>query len=171
MKRRFDAIIMGLILYTDGSCRDNTKPGPENPASYAFVLLWRGVNPFDHDDGVVLRTGSGQVQELFSEIPELVGTNNTAELAALVFGLRCHVSMFPGMGVVVYTDSMYVINVLKMREEKAAVALNAGLVRLVREEVRNSGASVLHIKGHSGIVFNEMADRLAKGELWIGTPS
>jgi ribonuclease HI len=124
-----------IHVWTDGGCVPN--PGP------------CGI-------GVVIIDGKDR-RELSEYLG--MGTNNIAELTAIVRGLEEVQPIAKGRTVVVYSDSQYAIGLLTQNwKPKANIELVAHLRGLLREfaEVR-----FVKVAAHSGIALNERVDQLA----------
>ncbi len=128
-------------VWTDGGCIPN--PGPA------------GI-------GVVIVDGKER-----REISEYLGmgTNNIAELTAIVRGLQA----LPDKTrpVVVYSDSQYAIGLLTQNwKPKANIELVAELRSLVKQfpEVR-----FIKVAAHTGIALNERVDQLASAAIQRGS--
>lgn len=89
------------------------------------------------------------------------GTNNIAELAAVIIGFR--MIKKPLKSLTIYTDSMYVIGC-------AVKGWKRSKNKIMWEEFDNQYSRVkelcpniqfVHVKGHSGIKYNEFCDKLA----------
>lgn len=126
-----------VIIYTDGASSGN--PGPA------------GI-------GIVMRYGMHE-----REISRYIGkaTNNAAELEAVRTALLA--LRRTDLPVRIYTDSAYVQGLLisgwKARK-------NEELVKAIRDlSAGFTDLKIIKIKGHSGIVENERADRLATGAI------
>jgi ribonuclease HI len=124
-----------IVIYTDGACSGN--PGPA------------GV-------GVVLQRAD-EVVEMSEYIGS--GTNNIAELTAILRGLQELRDDERERLIHLYTDSGWSLGVLiggwKAKANLELIAeIKEHLVRLPRIEL-------LKIKGHAGLEGNEEADRLA----------
>ncbi len=120
------------LAYADGACSGN--PGPS------------GL-------GVVLLV-DGQRRELSEFLG--VGTNNTAELTAI---LRTAEALPAGGRLDLYTDSSYAIGVVtgRMKAKK-----NRELIQRVQAAVRRlEEVSFHYVPGHAGVDLNERADGLA----------
>jgi ribonuclease HI len=131
-----------IHVWTDGGCIPN--PGPA------------GI-------GVVIIDGK-QRQELSEFLG--VGTNNIAELTAIVRGLEEAAKISRTRMVVVYSDSQYAIGLLTQNwKPKANVELVAQLRELVRlfPEVR-----FIKVAAHTGIPLNERVDQLAASAIERG---
>jgi len=128
-----EACAQAICVYTDGACSGN--PGPA------------GI-------GVVLR-----YKEKTKEISRYLGqgTNNIAELEAIKTGLLAVKNR--DLPVIVFTDSSYALGLLtKGWKAKQNIALVEEIRRLTATFKR---LRFVKVKGHSGHVDNERADRLA----------
>lgn len=141
---------MRLELWTDGS---GTREGA---IGWAYVL--RAVN----DDGAVVqeRTAGGFASS---------GTNNRAELSAVLDGLR---ALTRPSTVTVFTDSEYVANAFKkgyleqwldndFRRSDGGPVKNTDLWERIAEDAAQHTLTFEHVPGHTGIELNERCDRLA----------
>jgi ribonuclease HI len=96
------------------------------------------------------------------------GTNNTAELLAVLNALRYVASnRWHRRRVSIVTDSLYVVNGAMGWRHAEAVhnfkgILNGGLWRKLHHVAEGMKAlRVVHIKGHAGHYWNEYCDRMA----------
>lgn len=110
-----------------------------------------GVVLVDHAHGAALR-GFG--------VPLGKGTNNIAELSAILHGLRgVQATGDVTRPVVVYSDSEYALGAASSRNRASA---NRELIAELQAEVgRFRKITFQHVKGHSGVTYNELADKLA----------
>jgi len=123
-----------VIAYTDGACSGN--PGP---AGLGVVLL------------------HGNEQRELSEYLG-VGTNNVAELTAILRAIEAHAGS--PLPLVVHTDSQYAIGVLS-KGWKAKV--NQALIENIKERMREvKPLKLVYVPGHAGVPLNERADQLAR---------
>ena len=109
---------------------------------------------------------NGRVKEI--SIPIEDGTNNIAELAACIYGLK---ALKYKCKVTLYTDSQYSINCVtkcyegwERRGWKTASGgeiKNLELIRQLRELYNYHDVDILWVKGHNGDFGNERADVLA----------
>ena len=128
-----------VVIYTDGACTGN--PGP------------MGI-------GAVVMAGGERL-----EISEYlgVGTNNIAELTAILRALESVPDELRERPVLVHSDSSYCIGLLsKNWKAKANTELVAELRALLREF---RAPSFIKVKGHAGIPENERCDELATGAI------
>ena len=89
-----------------------------------------------------------------------VGTNNIAELTAILRGLQVLPRDRP---VVVYSDSSYAIGLLSQNwKAKANQELVAALRRLLREF---PAVHFVKVAGHAGVPENERCDELARAAI------
>lgn len=125
-----------IIVYTDGACTGN--PGP------------MGI-------GVVIADGDRR-----KEISEFLGegTNNIAELTAIVRALETIPPSDRNRTVVLHSDSSYSIGLLtKGWKAKANTELVERLRRLAAEFPR---LRIVKVKGHAGVPDNERCDELGR---------
>jgi len=125
-----------IHVWTDGACTGN--PGP------------CGV-------GVVIVDDKTHTQRELSEFLGM-GTNNIAELTAILRGLQEVTDR--SRPVIVYSDSMYSIGLLSQNwKAKANQELVAQLRALVREF---PSIKFVKVAGHAGVELNERVDELAR---------
>lgn len=125
-----------IHVWTDGACTGN--PGPA------------GV-------GVVIIDGS-KTREISEYLGQ--GTNNIAELTAILRGLQALGEAEHQRPVLVYSDSSYSIGLLSQAwKAKANVELVAELRAVCRKFADLRFVKVL---GHSGVPLNERTDELAR---------
>jgi len=133
-----------VVIYTDGACRGNPGPGG-----------W----------GVLLNC-EGKSKELYGGEPET--TNNRMELMAAIRSLA---ALKEGCQVKLITDSTYVLKGItewmpnwKARGWKTASkkpVKNVDLWQSLDEEIQRHDIQWQWVKGHSGDLGNDAADRLA----------
>lgn len=122
-----------IVIYTDGACSGN--PGP---AGIGAVLMC-----------------AHHYHEIGKHIGK--GTNNIAELSAVKYALK-NIYNFE-LPITIYTDSMYVINVLTGKWKGTT---NIELLQEIKDLMKNfNSIKFKHVKGHSGNKYNERADALA----------
>ena len=125
-----------ILIYTDGACSGN--PGPA------------GI-------GVLLERPDGEVIEHSEFIGE--GTNNIAELTAILRALEMLRPDEHAAHVLLYTDSAWSLGVL-VGGWKAKV--NVELITAIKEKMTTMPeVELLKVKGHAGHGGNEEADALA----------
>jgi len=126
-----------ILAYTDGATRGNGSP--ECIGGYGVVLLWHGH----------IRVVNGFVEKATSNIAELTAIETVLDAIKIPKPL------------VICSDSEYSIGVIT---KKWKIKKNIELIARIQTKVRAYGAPVefRHVKGHAGIVFNEVADNLAK---------
>ena len=132
-----------IHVWTDGACTGN--PGPAGA-------------------GVVIIDGKQRV-----ELSEFLGdgTNNIAELTAILLGLqRIAQQDRESRPVLVYSDSAYSIGLLTQAWKAKA---NKELVEELRAECRTfRDLRFVKVAGHSGIPLNERTDQLARDAIVRG---
>jgi ribonuclease HI len=87
------------------------------------------------------------------------GTNNVAELSAVLYAVRAIRGQHRFRPVIVHTDSQYAIGALTKQWD---AKVNQELIAIVRQELKNfRDLKFQHVRGHTGILGNEQADKLA----------
>jgi ribonuclease HI len=122
------------VAYTDGACSGN--PGPAG-------------------SGMVVIAPGGEIHEGFEFLGH--GTNNIAELTAVLRGAECIPKSAKTAAVM--TDSKYAIGVLT-KGWKAKV--NQELILRTRGVLAGRELRLVYVPGHSGVPMNERADELAR---------
>ncbi|AUW93257.1 MAG: ribonuclease HI [Sulfobacillus thermotolerans] len=133
-------------VYTDGACANNQAPGGQL-GGWACVFV----------DGPSYAGA------------ELSTTNNRMEMTAVIEALK-HTP--PGSTVRIFSDSAYVINAFVQnwfqgwerrgwKNAKGQPVENQDLWRIMRALVDERKVMWTKVKGHAGVIHNEMADRLA----------
>lgn len=151
-----EEVKMSIRFFTDGACSGNPGPG-----GWAIVKL---------DNESVQCFSGGEVET----------TNNRMELKAVVTAMRNISKLDEKEKYEIHSDSAYVVNAIK-NEWIKRWQLN-GWKTSRKEEVKNQDlwkellelqkglkslgfkVKFVKVKGHSGNMFNEMADKLAKEE-------
>lgn len=133
-----------IHLYTDGSCLRNGAP--DAACGWAYLLIQIG-----NDD--IKWTNSGGWRG---------GTNNQAEMAAVLYGLQASQPASFTLPITVYSDSKYVIETLK---GNFRINKNQGLWTELFKEVRKcENIRFEWVKGHANDLYNIEVDRLATQE-------
>lgn len=142
-------------FYTDGSCKANGNPNSKG--GFGVVGIWE------------------ENKEIWYEYQEFKSptTNNEMELMAILHTLKYIKEkeiFFPRP--IIYTDSAYCYNIINNWMYSWE---RNGWVRPKNQEIKNldiikeifelaSLAQIKKVSGHSGIIGNELADKLATGE-------
>lgn len=125
-----------IVIHTDGACSGN--PGPA------------GI-------GVVIERPEGDIIEHSEFIGE--GTNNIAELTAILRALEMLKPEEQSAHVLLYTDSAWSLGVLVGGWKAKA---NLELITAIKERMATTpDVELLKVKGHAGHSGNEEADALA----------
>ncbi len=134
-----------ITIYTDGACSGNPGPG-----GYAAVLLYK-----EHEK--VISGG------------ELETTNNRMELKAVIEGLKAIKNN--ELPVEVYTDSTYVQKgitewIENWKKKNWKKVKNIDLWQeLDKQKSRFKSIKFFHVKGHSGNIYNEKCDEIARQQI------
>ena len=141
-----------IHIFSDGACDPNPGEAGSGVAVYELGLL----------------------SELWYGCYEPLGTNNTAELNALYKALEIAEKMGgPSRRIQILSDSSYSVNAMtkwsvgwekngwtrKGNQELANKELIASMYILYKRLAE--GVDLAHVKGHSGVEGNELADRLS----------
>jgi len=147
-----DGVLSGVVtIYCDGACRGN----PGEAGSGVLVI-------------------SDDVEAHYCGAYEEKGTNNTAELKAMIFALE---KAQEAAAVKIYVDSQYVINAVTgwaygwkkndWKKKDGKPVKNVDLVKKAHElfvnlkSKRGIPVEVIYVKGHSGDKGNDLTDALA----------
>ena len=123
-----------IVIYTDGACLGNPGPG-----GWGAVVFVNGKKTMLH--------GSQENT-----------TNNRMEIMAVIEALR----FIPtDADVKIFSDSTYVINTMTKNWKRKK---NQDLWIMLDNEVAGRNIEWQWVKGHSGDLFNEEADKLAYKE-------
>lgn len=151
---------MKLRIFTDGACSGNPGPGG-----------WAAVFALKEENEIL----SGGVEET---------TNNRMELLAVVNALRYYINKYSQhyKEVEIHSDSAYVVNALtkgwlaKWRMNNWKTVTNDDVKNCdLWEElddlivacrlIRNCSLTLVKVKGHDGVLLNEMVDERARKEV------
>ena len=138
-----------LSIYCDGACLNN--PGKSGSGLSIYV---------DNNKPILMY---GNYKEL--------GTNNTAELNAFYKALLI-ASESEAKNITIFSDSQYSIDCVtkwaygwksKSWTKKGGEIKNLDIIKISHElyDIIKNKITVKHVKGHSGIEGNELADRMA----------
>ncbi|MFW6009016.1 MAG: ribonuclease H family protein [archaeon] len=143
-----------ISIYTDGSCLKN----PGGPGGFSSILI---------KNDKVIKQSSGNMDNT---------TNNQMEIMAVLNGIQTAIQCTQDKKLTIYSDSAYVINAFKQKwflswqkhgwTRKGKELSNRFLwmwIYSLYSELIAKGYEInfIHVKGHSGIKYNEMADKLA----------
>ena len=149
---------MGYEIYVDGSAQKNQK-NINNIGGFGYVV---------YNNNIIIDAYSKQVTNT---------TNNEMELTALVNVIKKYGTTDPWEAPSIYSDSRYAIQCLtvwaykwSINNWKTSTKQPIENLVLIKEgfELLCSGnycVNIEYCKGHSGILGNEIADRLATGRL------
>lgn len=146
-------LIMKYEIYTDGACSVSLMLG-----GYAAIVQ-------NENKERIIVAGS-----------KVKATNNEMEILAVIAGIKSIIGLKPTDKIVIYSDSAYVINCIKCkwyekwiqngwRTSDNKVVKNKKLWLQLIGLLDSAEMSFVKVKGHSGIEFNEMVDRLAVKEV------
>jgi ribonuclease HI len=127
-----------ISIYTDGACKGN--PGP---AGFGVVVVINDI----------------PIIQYAKYIDK--ATNNIAELKAIKKAFEfCEDYKTIDCIITIYSDSMYSINMIKNNKYRPRKHVELiGQMRCMFKQLKNT--TLEHVNGHSGDVFNELADKLA----------
>lgn len=142
-----------LTIYTDGACRNNGKSNAKAGIGVYF-------------------SGSTEYSDISEPFPLTNHTNQRAELYA-VYRAVCTIGDRPNVEIL--TDSKYTISCITQwckawekngwKTSAKKIVLNQDIIKPLYDLVkkRKSPITWTHVRGHSGVEGNEIADRLACG--------
>lgn len=159
-----DASSIPISIYVDGSCIENRNVGPETAAGWGFVVV-RGDRGLGKGNGDLIYEESGKVvtDENDSEwMGAEVGSNNTAELSAMIYALKWTITECLDSPITIRADSMYALRITdgswKAKENKI---LASRAQNMWKEAKKISEIDSAHVRAHSGHRWNERADHIA----------
>ncbi len=130
-----------FTAYTDGSCNNLH---PRRPGGSAYVIL-------DADGELYKKASKGFVGT----------TNNRMEMLAII----SVVSTLPRHSdVTIFTDSQYCIKALTSERPKKNLDLVSLSQRICDADFSDIRVHFEWCKGHNGVFYNEMCDRMANAE-------
>ena len=141
-----------IYYYTDGACKGNPGTG-----GFGIICV---------KDGVVEYKYSEQCEQT---------TNNREELKAILHAFE-RSRLFPTEPTIIYSDSAYCVNMLNdwifkwanngWKNSKKQTVENIDLVQQLYKylKIEFFNCQVIKVKGHNGIVENELADALATND-------
>ena len=138
------------VIYTDGSCLDNSRFKGGGPGGLGFVVLYNGLE---------YQTSVGYFRT----------TNNRMEMMAIVHALE---EIQTPSEIEIRTDSQYTIDCVTkyyygwVRKGwvtgNGTAVQNQDLIKRIRGLMGFHDVKFTKVKGHSGDYYNEMCDKLAK---------
>ena len=143
-----------IHAFTDGAASHNQNASLRN-AGWATILVLETNGKRDEREG--------SLKEFSGFLPG--ATNNQAELEAIrqiFLNLKRE-----GLNVVIYTDSAYVIGVLR---DGNKIKANAELIAEIKTLMTKHSVSFEKVKGHDGVELNERCDYLARQEIIAAQP-
>lgn len=157
-RERVSCVLAGLdsrrwFVYVDGACSNNGRPDAV-----------AGI-------GVYIVKPDNTTLEFSAPLQGDRQTNQRAELSAIRAAFSLIKDELPAQGLYVITDSMYSINSIEVWSagwsEKGwpstirNLDLIRPLIRRTRRIRRTCPLDFIHVRGHSGVEGNEIADKLA----------
>ncbi|CAH0532782.1 Ribonuclease H [Vibrio stylophorae] len=153
-----------IIIATDGACKTNhIKANEASKAGWAAIVVYK------------TKDGNLNINANAGSITGCLATNQRAELLAITEGLKLVDSaeqILDTTDVIVLSDSQYSINCFKTwingwiskgwKSSSNKPVKHVDIIQPTHELVRKLKADFQHVKGHSGHVLNELADKLAQ---------
>ena len=127
-----------FLVYTDGGCLVN----PGGVGAFGYVVIDQETGEYIEDAVAFDHT-----------------TNNRMEIMGVIAALERVGGMAPGASVHVFTDSMYVINLVK--HEPGNRATNEDLWARYDRASAGFDLAFTWVRGHNGNTYNERCDELA----------
>lgn len=144
--------MQNLIFYTDGACAGNPGPG-----GFGVVCIYKNALKYQYSER------------------DNDTTNNRMELKAVLHTLKL-AKEYPNYDFTIYCDSAYVVQSVNSwiyswacngwYNSKKKQIENIDLMKEIYTYIQfpMSNFHLQKVKGHSGLVGNELADRLAVGD-------
>lgn len=152
---------MAIKIFCDGSTRISNKKGTNNEGGFGYVV-------FDSETNYIIDAYSKQVKNT---------TNNEMELYALYYAIAHYGTKDEWDCPEIYSDSQYAINCATVwgrkwmandwRKSDGKPVENQQIIYDIHQLLAsgNFHVNINYIKGHSGIIGNELADKLATGTM------
>ena len=102
-----------ISIYVDGSCIENRNVTSDTTAGWGFLVV-SGDWGLGKGTGDVIYEESGKVvthKDKQEWIGAEVGSNNTAELSAMIHALRWVITRCPDVPITIRGDSMYALRI------------------------------------------------------------
>ena len=159
-----DGNLVPISIYVDGSCIENRNVGPQTAAGWGFLIV-KGDRGLGKGTGDLIYEESGKVvtnQDNSEWIGAEVGSNNTAELSAMIHALKWVITECPDHPITIRADSMYALRITdgswKAKENKILANTAQSMWKETSKLVE---IELAHVRAHSGHRWNERADHLA----------
>ncbi len=140
-----------------------SRKKPKPPAGTPAIDIWTdgacSGNPGPMGIGMVVIDGANRKEK--GEYLG-VGTNNIAELTAIVRGIELAGPVASDKRLRIYTDSSYAIGVLSKGWKAKA---NQELIARIKKQLAPLNAEFVKVAGHAGIPENERCDELARNAI------
>jgi ribonuclease HI len=148
-----------LKIYCDGSTKIKNQKGVDNKGGFGYIV---------YKNDKIIDAYSEQVNNT---------TNNEMELTALINVIKKYGTEDPWDAPTIYSDSRYATQSLtkwiytwSSNNWKTSTRQPVENLELIKEgyKLLQSGkynVNIEYCKGHNGIIGNELADKLAKGEI------
>ncbi len=167
-----------IIIFTDGSCLGNGQNNPRG--GWAFIVLKTiSNNQYAIDKefkGAVKQKGDipeqylWQIQDSTLHVRDKI-TNNICEFIAIAKAIEYYKSLKIENSLTIYSDSEYCMNCLTKwingwmskgwKKADGKPVQNVGYIKYILS-IGDGKVSFVHVKAHSGDMFNERVDTLAK---------
>jgi len=163
------AVFSGLRDCALGDLQEAFLKFEESSPEERAVDIFSPIHVWGDGSGTIaeLPAGAGMVVRYHGPVPKTVGwgsflgngTNNFAELSAILLGLQSISGVDRLRPVTVHSDSMYALGAASGKNK---VTANEELITQIRATVRAfRSVTFRHTPGHSGIQENEWCDKLA----------
>ncbi len=159
-----DSSPLPISIYVDGSCIENRNVGPNTAAGWGFLVvigdrgLGKGTGDLIHEESGIVVTDKESTDWIGAE----VGSNNTAELSAMIYALKWAITQCPNAPVTIRADSMYALKITdgtwKAKENKLLANRAQEMWKEATDLIEINSA---HVRAHAGHRWNERADHLA----------
>lgn len=153
-----------ISIYVDGSCIENRNVSSDTQAGWGFLVvigdrgLGKGTGDLIYEEAGKVITDTENKEWIGAE----VGSNNTAELSAMINALKWVLTEGSDVPITIRADSMYALRITdgswKAKENKE-LAFRAQ--SMWKEAKKMYDLDSAHVRAHKGHRWNERADHLA----------
>lgn len=171
-----------LVIYTDGACKGNPGHGGWSYVVFAEsnIIPISDIKINAENELIDLTINSWKSKRIGVSCPNVLGigfggnsntTNNRMEISAIIQALK-YFDMIGSDEIKIVSDSAYCVNAINLNwidnwvkngwiSSSGSKVKNEDLLKEVWELCNNKNVQISHVKGHSGDIMNDLADKIA----------